>query len=124
MGRGGDVNTIEAARCFKLAAEQGDSAAQYSLAWCYHNGTGVGRDDEKAVHLCFLSAKQGDALAAQFVGVSYENGWGVDVNIVEAMRYYRQALSSSEANDPSNTDYAARRVVELIDAYKEAVSTY
>ena len=120
LGRGvGGVNDAKAAQYFQLAAEQGDAAAQYNLAWCYRDGRGVVRDDQKAVHLCLLSAKQGDPHAAELLGQAYEEGWGVDVNIVEAMRYYQQAASGGD----ELTTYAAARVLTLADSYREAVST-
>ena len=34
---------------YEKAAEQGDADAQYNLALCYKNGTGVEKDAEKAV---------------------------------------------------------------------------
>jgi TPR repeat protein len=121
-GSGDEANDTEAIRYFELAAEQGYAAAQYALAWYYYHGSGVAKDDNKAVQLCVLSAKQGDANAAQFLGQAHEFGWGVDVNFVEAMRYYRQAISIGGSTHDTST--SAAQVLALAEAYKEAVSSH
>ena len=56
-----DKNYDEAARWWKLAAEQGNMSAQYDLGICYYNGHGVERDFEKAMELWRKSAAQGNA---------------------------------------------------------------
>lgn len=119
IGRGCEVNYVKAVQYFELAALQGDSSAQYNLAWCYHNGKGLSRDDGKAVEWCLLAARQGDCMAAMFLGIAYESGWSVEVNVVEAMRYFRQAEAGK---DEQCVAYAAKQILELTDAYKEAVS--
>ena len=41
----------DAARCFRLAAEQGHALAQCKLGWCYEIGEGVDADMAEAVRL-------------------------------------------------------------------------
>ena len=43
----------------KQAAEQGNAEAQYNLSVMYHEGEGVGQDEEKAVYWLKKSAAQG-----------------------------------------------------------------
>ena len=42
-------NDEESFKWFKLAAEQGNTAAQNSLGCCYQNGGGVAKNEEEAV---------------------------------------------------------------------------
>ena len=48
----------EAVRLYSLAAQQGDSGAQYNLGLCYQYGVGVVKDDKEAVRLFSLAAQQ------------------------------------------------------------------
>lgn len=41
----------EAVKWFRLAAEQGDEFSLNELAYCYRNGIGVEKDEEKAAML-------------------------------------------------------------------------
>jgi TPR repeat protein len=59
-------NDQEAARLYKLAADQGDAAAQYNLGVLYAEGRGgLAKNDQEAVRLYKLAADQGHA-AAQY----------------------------------------------------------
>jgi hypothetical protein len=53
----------EAARYYRLAAEQGYDVAQCNLGGCLKNGNGVAQDSAKAVHYYRLAAEQGHAHA-------------------------------------------------------------
>ncbi len=58
-GRGVEKDEAEAVRLYRLAADQGDAAAQYNLGRMFEKGKGVEKDEAKAVRLYRLSAKQG-----------------------------------------------------------------
>ena len=58
----------EAVRWYRLAAEQGDASAQYSLGVMYDFGRGVLEDDAEAVRWYRLAAEQGDADAQNRLG--------------------------------------------------------
>jgi hypothetical protein len=62
-GEGVPQNYREAARHFRLAADQGDADAQYMLAGCYRYGDGVERDVGEAFRHFALAAEQGHAPA-------------------------------------------------------------
>lgn len=62
-GWGVEKNLEKAAELYALAAEQGNSAAQYSLGTCYENGDGVKANLEEAVRLYRLAAECGNAYA-------------------------------------------------------------
>ncbi len=66
-----------ALRIFRLAAEQGDSTAQYNLGVMHYYGQGVPQDFREAVKWYRKSAEQGLSEAQHNLGVSYDDGQGV-----------------------------------------------
>src|SRR5690606_25776169 len=70
-------NQVEAARWFRMAAEQGHAAAQHQLGVMYTEGEGVPEDDAEAVRWYRLAAEQGYVPAQGNLGVMYDNGFGV-----------------------------------------------
>eukprot|EP00931_Biecheleriopsis_adriatica_P043236 TRINITY_DN2472_c0_g1_i11.p4 TRINITY_DN2472_c0_g1~~TRINITY_DN2472_c0_g1_i11.p4 ORF type:complete len:103 (-),score=28.68 TRINITY_DN2472_c0_g1_i11:8-316(-) len=56
-GRGVEKDEVEAARLFRLAAEQGDADAQYNLGVMYRDGRGVPKDEVEAARLYGLAAE-------------------------------------------------------------------
>ena len=42
------TDEAEAARCYRMTADQGHADAQCSLGYCYYNGEGVSRDVKKS----------------------------------------------------------------------------
>ena len=61
-GQGVPQDYAEAVKWYRLAAEQGDVAAQYNLGIMYDNGDGVPQDYKEAVKWYRLAAEQGDAM--------------------------------------------------------------
>ena len=64
-GRGVAEDFAEAARLFRLAAEQGIARSQTNLGNMYYLGQGVAQDDAEAVRLFRLAAKQDEQEEAQ-----------------------------------------------------------
>ena len=89
---------IQAAECYRQAAERGNAAAQFQFGQCCHTGRGVGKDLVKAVIWYRKAAEQGNADAAYMLGHCYENGRGVEKDIFEAVRLYRKAAEQGNAN--------------------------
>ena len=87
---------------YRLAAEQGDANAQYSLAVWYANGTGVAKDEVESVKWCRMAAEQGLEQAQFILGVTYSNGNGVPMNEVEAVKWYRKAVEQGDARSQYN----------------------
>jgi hypothetical protein len=63
IGIGVPQDDAEAARLYRLAAEQGHENAQYRLGWMYTDGKGVPQDDVLAYMWSNLAAAQGNANA-------------------------------------------------------------
>jgi hypothetical protein len=99
-GRGGLAkDDREAARLFKLAADQGYAPAQNNLAVFYQNGRGgLQKDDREAARLYKLAADQGYATAQNNLAVFYQNGrGGLPKDDSEAARLYKLAADQGYA---------------------------
>lgn len=89
-------NYSEAAKWLRLAADQGQKIAQYSLGVLYKQGQGVQRNDYEAIKWWTKAAEQG-FIPAQFnVGLMYEQGDGVQQNYTEAAKWYRIAAEQGD----------------------------
>jgi hypothetical protein len=60
----------ESAKLFRLAAEQGNPEAQYQMAVCYMQGTGVTQSPGDGVALYKIAAEQGRVECILFLRVS------------------------------------------------------
>ena len=96
-GEGVSEDDAEAARWYRMAAEQGDAGAQYNLGVRYANGEGVPEDDAEAARWYRMAAEQGDADAQYNLGVRYATGEGVPEDDAEAVRWYRMAAEQGDA---------------------------
>ena len=106
-GRGVAQDYVEAVRWTRLAAEQGEAAAQGILGVMYYNGRGVPQDYTEAAALFRKAAEQGDALAQGRLGSNYFLGQGVPQNYVEAHKWVN--LSASRATGDDQKRYAEAR---------------
>src|SRR5712675_3582914 len=79
------------------AAEDGDSAAQFTLANHYYRGLGVQQDYDKALALYGKAADQGLAAAENRLGIMYERGPGMPQSYGRAMTFYRKAAVQGNA---------------------------
>ena len=86
----------EAARWFRLAAEQGDARAQHNLGVHYSDGRGVPQDDAEAVRWYRLAADQGHAGAQFSLGYMYGSGEGVPQDDMLAYIWSSLAVASVE----------------------------
>ena len=101
-GEGVPQDDGEAVKWFRLAADQGDALAQYSLGDMYRTGEGVPQDYGEAVKWFRLAADQGDASAQNNLGVMYEYGRGVPQDYGEAVKWYRLAADQGDALAQNN----------------------
>ena len=80
---------------FTQMAEWGYAQAQYQLALCYINGTGITQDYDKAAYWNEKAAVQGYALAQYNLGVHYFNNKKYE----QAVYWYKEAALNE--NNPS-----------------------
>ena len=117
-------NHIEAAKWFRLAAEQGHADAQFSLGVCYEKGIGVDQDYTEAVDWYRMAAEQGDAIAQCNLGLCYKNGIGVDQDYTEAVDWYRMAAEQGDAIAQYNLGDCYVNGIGVDQDYVEAVKWY
>jgi TPR repeat protein len=91
MGRilEGAFESAEAAKYYRLAAEQGDPDGLYGLGVLYLSGEGVPRDAAAARGWILKAAEKGHVNAATTVGLAYVRG---GLGFSEADRQSREAL--------------------------------
>ena len=121
-GEGVSQDFRKAAKCFRLAADQGFPAAQRNLGDMYANGRGIRQNYAEAVKWYRLAADQGNADAQRNLGVMYQYG-RVRRNYAEAVKWYRLAADQGNADAQNNLGvmYSNGRVRRN---YAEAVKWY
>ncbi len=72
-------------------AEQGDTKAQYDLAFRLEMGIDIDKDCEKAVYWYTKAAKEGLAAAQFSLGYLYNEGLGVKQDYKKAHQWYEKA---------------------------------
>jgi len=94
----------EAARHYKLAADNGESWGQYNLGRFYQNGRGgLTQSDREAARLYRLAADQGHEFAEVSLGFFYETGrGGLPKDDLEAAGFYKRAADQGNAAGRNN----------------------
>ncbi len=93
----------EAAKSFRMAAEQGSVEAQYSLGVMYHEGgCCVPQDYAEAAKWFRKAAEQGSAEAQYSLGVMYYKGRGVPQDYAQAAEWFLEAAQQESAAAQSN----------------------
>jgi Sel1 repeat len=119
-----DVNSPEAARWFRAAAEQGHAEAQVSLGMCFFDGKGVDKDRVEAVSWFRKAAEQGHAVAQIALGSCFIRGEGVDQDFAEAVIWYRKAAEQGNAMAQSNLGLCFEHGEGVDRDFAEAVRWY
>ena len=101
-GAGVPQNYKEAFKWIKMAAEQGDAAAQTDLGVMYSRGEGVPQDYIEAVKWYYRAAEQGDAAGQYNLAESYYVGDGVAQDYKEAAKWYHKAAEQGFAMAQNN----------------------
>jgi TPR repeat protein len=85
-----------------MAAEQGDSDAQYAVGEAYYYGRGTAQDYAEAAQWYCKAAEQEQATSQFSLGVMYAAGEGVAQDYVEAVRWYRMAAEQGDSDAQYN----------------------
>jgi hypothetical protein len=96
IGVGAPFDYGEAARWYRLAAEQDHVEAQVRLGAMYLMGRGVERDFVAAADWYVRAAEQGDVEAQNVIAGLYLTGNGVQQNDLQAARWYRLAAEQGD----------------------------
>lgn len=81
------MNKEEAAKYYKIAADNGQINAMNNYALMIDNGEGVKMNKEEAAKYYKIAADKGDINAIYNYGVMLYEGEGVSINKEEAIRY-------------------------------------
>jgi TPR repeat protein len=90
----------------KQAAGQDNLNAQFDLAWRYHHGDGVPKDDTEAFKWMEKAAQHDVSPVTKtidahyYLGVIYETGQGVTKNLTNAYRLYQEAAVGGTKPEP------------------------
>lgn len=116
-GKGLIQSDFEAARWYRVSAEQGFSLAQCDLGIMYNTGRGVTESFAEAVKWFQLAADQGNAPCQAKLGTMYALGNGVIQNNVMAHMWVNIASANGEENSAALRDLiiAAKMTPEAIE---------
>ena len=100
-GRGVVRSWDAAAKWWKLAAEQGNSAAQDNLGGMYSGGPhpsfgGVAQNYKTAIKWYTLAAEQGNQYAQFGLGIAHDRGEGVPKDRKTAVKWFTLAAERSD----------------------------
>ncbi|MDR1073510.1 MAG: tetratricopeptide repeat protein [Treponema sp.] len=87
---------------YTRAAEGGYDSAQYNLALCYLDGTGVAKDQKKAFAWFLKAAEQGHAQAQYNAGVCYYFGEGAAEDPNKAAYWFAKSAEQRNADAQFN----------------------
>lgn len=96
-GRYFEVNAIDAARCWKRAAQMGDNTGKSALGLCYIRGFGVKQDPDKGIEIVRQVADvHNDVTAMKNLAWIYRHGKGVPKNLEEAEYWEKRARNQAD----------------------------
>lgn len=121
-GAGVPEDPAEAAKWFRLAANQGHAKAQSTLGWLYLNGIGVTQDYIEALKWNKLAAAQGNPQAFFRLAVMHGLGKGVPKDFSKAYMWASFAAASGEQEAINPRDSLAEEMspMQLAEAQKMA----
>jgi uncharacterized protein len=88
-------NTAEGYRLTRVAAEQGNPAAQFVLGQFLSNGDGVEQNYKEAAVWFRRAAEQGDDAAEEALAAAYFFGRGIPQDYIEAHKWANLAVANS-----------------------------
>ncbi len=127
--QGIETDYDEAAKWYRLAAEQGHARAQSELGQLLQLGQGVNKDLKEAVRWYRASQEKEDAIALFCLADLYKDGTGVDIGISldykEAIKLYMRSaqqgcwISSSRLGDMYRDGIGEKQDLKIAKDYYE-----
>jgi hypothetical protein len=118
-GDGVPKDYAEAAKWYRMAAEQGYAKAQHNLALMHENGEGGPQDYVEAAKWYLLASQQGLAASQNNLAALYETGRGVPQSDSEAIKWYREGFKNGDENAVSNLN---RLLCKVVFAYGDLMT--
>ena len=109
-GQGVPQDYRQAAKLFRLAADQGHADAQGRLGAMYYQGRGIYQDYHQAAKWYRSAANQGHALAQYNLGLLYFYGEGVLRNDVKAQKWFNLSAAQGDKEAIKRRDLQAQRI--------------
>ena len=89
-GNGVVMDSVEAVKWYRAAADQELPEAQHRMFACYRDGVGIERNQANAAKCCRKAADAGLEEAMYDMGMLYVNGKGVEKDAKSAIRWFRR----------------------------------
>lgn len=102
LGKLGKPDYSEAAKWYKLAADQEGSYEAYQLALLLKDGKGVSKNAQEAYRYFKKAADKGKSDAYFYVAYFLSEGEGVSKDLTEARNWYEKALAEKPTNAIQN----------------------
>ncbi len=115
QGWSGNIDYVEAKKCFEKATELEDPRGMAGLGWILLDGNNTPAAPEEAVRLLRLAVKKEDALGLQGLARAHALGRGVSRDQTQANSLYRQALAAYRKDADQGDSYALGRVGQLYE---------
>jgi tetratricopeptide (TPR) repeat protein len=101
----------EAARYFKLAADQNDAHGQFYYGFCLSRGQGVKIHKREAAKYYKLAADQNHPKACFEYGVCLEHGDGLETDLPRAISFFRRAADHGDLDGQSRYGFALQHTL-------------
>ena len=113
-----------AIKWYTIAAENGNTDAQFNLGHAYHNGEGVEQDYGKAIEWFSKAAEQGDSQAQSNLGGMYRFGIGVEQDYGKAIEWYSKAVEKGNSRVQIILGSRYRKGYRVEQDYAKAIEWY
>lgn len=122
-GTGTEKDPVEAFRCFILAANQGNTSAQYYLGRMYETGTVVKQNYQTAFEY-YTSTSSLEPCAQASLGYFYANGFHVTQDYTEAVRWYQRACDQGDDMGLNNLGVLYKKGLGVPKSYTKAIELF
>lgn len=120
-GEGVDIDYLEAARWFKLSADNGEWVSQSNLGQMYYLGQGVDQNYKTAAYYFELAATQGDPKSQHNLAHMYQSGLGIDKDINKSEFWFRHAIARNFYPSFTSLGLILLKGIELPQKVDEAI---
>ena len=125
------LDKAEAARWYRLAAEQGHVYSEIKISLMYLHGDGIPKNEDLAARWAKRAAEHGNAYGQAVLGDIYADGTGVYQDKVVAYKWLSLASSGGDTDATSHRDMIAQSMTPeelaeakgLIEQWKPAAPT-
>lgn len=119
-----EQNYVEAARWYRIPAEQGNTFAQSELGRMYFSGLGVEQNYTLAFYWSSLAAEKGDTNSQIRLGLIFDYGLGVEQSSTRAVHWYRLAAEQGNQYAQFNLGRLYHEGDGALLNYQEAMRWY